>query len=614
MPCFRLSFRHLMLAILLTTTATTLSRPFIKNAAAAENAKASPSFPLYLQELASEGLADSGLHFVPELLPPEYQLPSAGPTVYGNQYLIWAVDKKGQKILGFRPIDTTTGCKSGCTPVVFHLVLATNGQTIKILEEETSPLRKIFHRVLTTEDKEKLLKIAQNLPDALKWIENPEQLTNSFTHFPPQTWSIFSDSLVKGGAYTSYRVFQAALTSWQYLALDAHEHQTNLEDAQTAQTLLEAPISDLAELRLRIAEINSALQNPHLDTNAKNLLIPGLFKFLKELVQKGVPSTDFAFVRQGLPKNELLAKYRYQYCDFLTSLLKFKNGQTLLIEKFKHANAWPVCEAEMDQMLPLMAATLLEDKAQVQAIAKAYQLEDLSLSPFVQKEAFYLDIFYHTSLLLGKENTALEALADLTIRYPFSTSKKLVVQLTPKQLELFTPLLEKSKAKYKMELARAVNADKPPFPEITGFDGQQKPVALPIVQQQKQIYVFIAPWCPHCRKAVSNWAKDPNLTDAFWSKLVFISVFAKQTGRAPLQEFCQITELDKYHPNLCSQIVLLQDPKLAKEFYSKINLTGVPRIMLTTTEGKIGVFDYELPSQRESDFQRDLLLLLEMIK
>ena len=133
-----------------------------------------------------------------------------------NNTILWYSFKN--KKIGFRPFDTTTGCDTGCSPLTFHLVIDTKGNTQEILEETGIPLRKTYHIPLSKEDKKKLLFLCQQFPTKLEYIDSPKDLTDNHSSFPPQTHTFFKDSLIVGGAYTTAQVVLNAKRTKDYLS------------------------------------------------------------------------------------------------------------------------------------------------------------------------------------------------------------------------------------------------------------------------------------------------------------------------------------------------------------------------------------------------------------
>ena len=571
-----------------------------------------PSKNLYLKKMKDLKFETSHVSFEEEKLPGMYHLPSAGPSTYANKFLIWAKDKRGRKLMAFRPINTTTGCNSGCTPIIFHLALDLEGKTLSIIEEKAQPLRKIYHKKLTDLDKAKLLKIAKNLPEALKWVEKPTQLTNSFTHFPPQTWTTYSDTLVKGGAYTTYRVFQAALTSYQFLGMSKRDKIRNQKGLQAVQQILNSRPRSLSDLKSVISRIEKAIKHPSLNQEAKAKLLAGLLNNLKHLAYYGTHK-DLATVKRSLDRKEYRGLFRFQYCEFLQSLLTFENGQKLLVEKAKESRKWPVCEYQVDSILPLLAAAEL---GREDLVTKFYNEETFKNVPeFIKKDPLLLKSFIKATRLLGKEGLYLKTLADMVVRYPLGDHSNVLKELSPFQMNKLNSEKKLAEKSYREELARLVIKKDPPmsFPKITG-QRESSSIQLPFKKEKRQIYVFFASWCPHCKKTIKSWAENSKLNRSFWNSIGLIEVFAKKPGRAPLNEFCQATGLTSSKSYICKDVVQVSAGPNAQNFYELINLTGVPRIILTDSKGKLAVFDYKIPHAEGTDFYRDIKWLLEETK
>lgn len=549
------------------------------------------------------------LIFFPEKLPEKYHLPAAVPSEWANTHLIWGENRQGQKVAAFRPVQTTTGCDSGCTPVVFHLVLDVQGRVEAILEDPENPLRKIHHQFLSREDKEKLLVIAQNLPEALRWVEKPKQLTNSLTQFPPQTWTAFQDTLIPGGAYTSFRVFEAALLTHQFLSLESPLRRKIQEDEKKAESLVSGQYSSLSlsQLRMILGQVSSLLESPSFSVEGKKILLSGGLNLLAPLVLQG-DANDMKTIKKHLERKEYQNLFRYQYCEFLETMLRFPRGQRWLLERMKNPSEWPVCEPDLDRLFPLLAAAQLGDQETLRTLAR--EMEMGIIPAVIRDDPFFMEVYAQAAKLLGREEEFLKILSQIRVRFPLHNLDSVLNGLSGGQQERLQALFPSAEREYQQELYRGILETEVFLPEITGRRGSAS-VKIPLVSEKKQIYVFFASWCGHCRKTLARWVQSSRLTSAFWNKVALIEIFPKSPGPGPVQEFCQVTGLSVRYPEVCQNIVQLGSSAVTTQFYEKMSLTGVPRIIVTKASGQIGVFDYHLPQQEGTDFHRDLMWMVQ---
>jgi hypothetical protein len=118
-----------------------------------------------------------------------------------NNKLGQAFDK-GDKILGyFRDIVTSTGCNSGCLPVVFTLFFDSKAKFIKLLSKEG--LTKKDHAPFTADDYMRLELILLQNPDSFKMVGHPKDMVDALTS---ETLKSYQADVVAKAAYTSLRV------------------------------------------------------------------------------------------------------------------------------------------------------------------------------------------------------------------------------------------------------------------------------------------------------------------------------------------------------------------------------------------------------------------------
>lgn len=540
-------------------------------------------------------------------LPPEYQLPPAGPLgPYFNTHLVWALDKQNNVIKGFRPINTTTGCDSGCSPVVFHLVIDKSGDVIDLLQQGDQLLRKVYHKPYDSEDLKKALTIAKTLPKILESVYEPKLLTNGLTVFPPQTWTAYTDTLVAGSAYTSFRIFEAAYLTKQYLSLGPVQKNKIREELNFVKSMALSPLNSVNSIRNAYQKMVKILDGPQFGMNSKKFLLAHPQSILLGLVSIGGP-VDLINVKNFYKRKEYHTTHRLQYCDFLKSLLSFEKGQRFLLKMVKDQKSWPSCEVNLDKMIPLLGATLLDETELVKSLSKGMNFDEIP--PVIKQESTYLEIYAKLSGMLQKDEARAKALATITTRFPKTNITALIQNLDGKSKEQYQKSLIETENEYKKELRRSFLQAELSLPTVVGVL-KNKTVQIPIKGSGPQMYVFFASWCPHCKATLKEWAYA-NYSEEFWNKIKLVEVFAKTPGRKALDEFCDVTGLQKLRPQTCESVIQLNPDELTNRFYESLNLTGVPRIVIVKDNGNIGIFDYKLPHQDGQDLEKELELIFK---
>lgn len=159
------------------------------------------------------------------------------PSPYNTHVIAAQVGSGPYSQFLFRPINSETGCQRYCKRLVFHWVFQIDekGRLIpfKILEEPGIPLTKLNHERLTQEDFDLILKNTRELNSSpLDWIDHPLQTTNPGPGSHEQTWTLMRPFLIAGGAYTSFKLYEAAqktFTVWENSISIGKVHTEKLE-------------------------------------------------------------------------------------------------------------------------------------------------------------------------------------------------------------------------------------------------------------------------------------------------------------------------------------------------------------------------------------------------
>ncbi len=564
----------------------------------------SPIFGLYKEKLKEFKPED--ITWKVDRLPYEYHMPSSGPL--GNYYntdIIWAQGPDGKIISGFRPVNTTTGCNSGCTPVVFHLQFNEKGEIIDLLQEKDHLLRKVYHQPYSKEDLEKARELAKLMPEALQMVSEPKQVANELTKFPPQTWVAYKDLLVSNSAYTSFRIFEAANQIRSFLALNPYQKNRIQQEQQFVQNLISGRVQGIKQLRQALAQINKILDSKEFSNDAKKYILSNPSFLLLNLINLG-DENDISSIKKFLGRSYYSSTHKLAVCDFYQDLLNFPKGQKLLLTIASNPKEWPSCEEDLDKLLPLFAATKLQEKEQIENLANKMDLS--KIPPLVLEDPDYLMMYFEMSKILDKKGLQIKSLAEASIRFPKLELKEEVSSLTEQEKMEFNEMAQKSEKDYREEFHRKMLQERVNFPIINGRKGDNILVTLPL--QTKQVYVFFASWCPHCRAEVTRWIKE-GYGDEFWDKVQMVEVFPKTQDDTIFNEFCQVTGITEKRPEVCKEVVRLGEGSKVDEFYEKISLTGVPKLIILHKDGRVGIFDYQIPHKKGQDFLRDLKWIIE---
>lgn len=502
-----------------------------------------------------------------------FLVPPAGPAQkFYNKSLLWARDEKKNLLWGFRPIETTTGCQSGCTSVVFHLVINPQGEAVAILQEKARPLRKTGHAELSPAELAKLLDLAKKLPDSLNDINDPALVADEKSVFPAQTWTAFKDLLVPGAAYTSYRVFEVALKTKESLkktngeasmaSLALFSEMMHLEDRESAETFVRTLRGELGKS-----------PNP-----ARRQLI---FNFGPELLLwLGQEGSDIKALSEsffGAP--EFRGSRLQSFCSFQEKLLSFKSGQELLLEIDARPQQWPLCSAETSKSFAFLAAALLGRTGLLKK--KTEHISFDALPPFIMTEAPLLHAAQIAAHELKLRSSEIALAAQLDRRFPRWKASTDTLKLQDSERAAFMTAQKNAEAEIRAEIRRSFLLENRSLPAAT-LKAWQSKKSLSIPTKEERLYVFFATWCPHCQKTFSRWM-EAKIPESILKKIVFIEIFGRGEASA-IPEFCKTTRMPEA---LCKQIWKGPSMESARSFYSDLALVGVPRMVLTNRQGQI---------------------------
>lgn len=498
---------------------------------------------------------------------------ASGPTEkYVNHTIIWAYDHKGNIITGFRPVNTTTGCKSGCTPVIFHLVIDSKGLTTDLLLEKTPPLRKVGHQEFTKDDYKKLVGLLKKLPQELRMVKDPHHLTDNESQFPPQTWTFFQDTLIKGGAYTSFAVYTASLHTKDFLDENPSQKNKTLAEEQRIHQLLSQDNKDKdKDYYWKILEgISTLLKTDLTEKSRITLLSYALIICANRChdLQSLSPSEEQKLLGPlNDQANYFAASYQTPFFEFLTNLVLSPTGARFLLTMEKKYKLWNQIPHHLQRFLPYLAYAQLQDLKKLRHM-QSY-IDNSSLLNYVKTKAPLLKLYTESLRLLGFDQLTLKSLATLKARfphYPFNLSSP----LSPKWQESLNHLEKDELRQYRYELARDFQNNKetiPPVRALRAFHKKPTIETLPLRKEEKQVHIFFAPWCAHCFEVIKTL--NEKASPEFWQQTQLVAVFIKDQSLNNLEAFLQGTKLKEKNPQAFTNIMAIIQSEDAEQFYEK---------------------------------------------
>jgi len=364
-------------------------------------------------------------------------------------------------------------------------------------------------------------------------------------------------------------------------------------------------ISGLKQLRQSFIQMNKILDSKDFSNDAKKFILANPSFILLNLVQLG-DASDLVGIKKFLSRNYYQTTHKLAVCNYYQDLLNFPKGQELLVNISKNSKDWPSCETQLDKLLPLFAATMLQKKDVVEKLGIGMNL--LIIPPIVLEDADYLLMYLKMAKILENKTLEIKTLSEASVRFPKLDLKEQIDSLTETEKEEFAINSQNVEKEYRLEFHRKMLQEPIYFPTVNGTKGAGVLVTLPL--QTKQVYVFYASWCPHCKAEVTSWINEGYGKD-FWDKVQLVEVFPKTQDNTIFDEFCKVTGITEKRPDVCKETVRLgQGPKV-DEFYEKISISGVPKITILHKDGRVGIFDFKIPHKKGQDFLRDLKWIIE---
>lgn len=525
--------------------------------------------------------------------------------VFYNNSILWY--GKGTSKIGFRPVDTPTDCNSGCTPVVFHLVIDAFGSTLALLEEE-EPLRKKYHVPFTKEDKKKLLTLCKELPEALSIVEHPLELTEPASK---QTWTFFQDVLIKDGAYTSFVVYNTARVTKDFVGLKPTVSKTEEAERKKLTEIFQKPVNDEKELKELLDKLVAFLGTAKhikvrqvlLDNNLKAFY----YLILGEETSKDLPKMIEKYINPFA--KEYSTSRQAFFLTFLKNLLKEEKGRKLLVTLESQFKGWKDLHKGTVSFLPFLAAGLSEDEAYLKK--KNASISKTEILAFSSSESFFLSSLAKAYLKLKDKEGTLLSYARYLIRYPKAEKIK-DFKLPPSWEKELAIYKNKELHAYSAELTKEFYPLDTGLPPVSGYlpYNKDKEKTIPEQKDGKQLYVFFAPWCAHCHSLLKTLAET--MPESFWKKTQLICSFSGD--KKQLDQFLDLADFKKKAPLAYSEIIMLREDDKTKSYYSKkLDMHAVPKIILTNKNGSIVDFSFDIEPESGKDLNRDLEIIFSNI-
>lgn len=597
-----MKLKALFFSTLILATASCKSRDYNSSKTDVASWEEKSSKGYFVSESDNQALFDLYKKNIPEIanpnwfvveLPEEYQMPQGEPLPkFYNNFLIWAMDAQKKPVAGFRAINTTTGCSTGCTPVIFHLKLNLAGSTKQIVEESDKPLKKINHQDFTEDDRKKILNIAAELPTILEGITEPKQTTENMTQFPPQTWTTLKPYLVEGGAYTSFRIYETALKTKEYIRRTKKVETFVGKWVTYAKGLTST--TNPPQIQANIPVIIQQLKLSGTPAEGKSILLSKTPEMLLAGLKADNTLSLASSAKSFFALSQFKTSHKTNFCDFYFNLLDFQQGRSVIGFIDKEKSSWPSCEASVDKTMPLLAAAISNNATEVKA--RAVGIDFLVVPPFVKKQAQTLEAFGLAAKLAGNTSAHDKIMAELKVQYP---------DYKPGQGGTGnTALQSEYERQYREQLRRGFLQSSQALPGVTLYQGTTQ---YTIPKAGKQMYVLFASWCPHCRDTLTQWV-NANLPESLWNKIQLVEVYQK--GQNQTQEFCNTTGLTRV--NKCQLIGKVNEANAeTSRFYQSLSLSGVPRIVITNSKGIIKLFNHTIDMSAGRDYVRDLTWIME---
>tara|TARA_Y100001970_G_C14055856_1_gene761513 strand:+ start:151 stop:939 length:789 start_codon:yes stop_codon:yes gene_type:complete len=258
--------------------------------------------------------------------------------------------------------------------------------------------------------------------------------------------------------------------------------------------------------------------------------------------------------------------------------------------------------------LPYLAYAKLKKTKQLKDLQT--HVDNTSLLNYSKTKPHLLELYTDSLLLLNFNHLALKSVAALKTRFP-KHPYKFPGPLTKSQEEVLRNYEKDEAHQYSYELSRDFHNNKEKIPKVKAkraFHKIPKVQEIPVERENKEIHIFFAPWCAHCFEHIKTLSEKAS--PEFWKKTQLIAVFIKDASLKNVEEFLKYSTLKEKHPQVYSEIFVIEESDESQEFYEKMNLYAVPKFVITNKKGEILNYNYEMSLNPYKDFEKDLDLAL----
>lgn len=524
-------------------------------------------------------------------VPAHLALPQGRPTADKiNTHVFVYTDSVKRQNFYFLKADTTSSCDSGCSPIVFSVVLSQNNSDIDLIPDPQMPLKKLGHQTLN-QSEIKLLQSTLNSLDSLykaefNSIQHPQELTSS----TEQTWAPYKKTVVNGGAYTSYRVYEAALVLIETIKRqNMPPFQLSQSSEKALNEFYERHSNRIGEFfRVKnTVEANDLLKSIRSELNSKDLpaSIRGQLQRMTVLLKLypfwSLENTSSPKFLEVLRETQIATRFPDLYCQVFLSFASRHKAKNVFRGQTKKLNKLP-CG---DSIQPWFGALSSEpiSRSAINAV------KDQSLPEFLKQEK--------TLLLRLAQATSTSTKLGRLVR------AQLQIQHGIQSRTLTQAQLESVYSELKESYLRSLRPDLGPLPsiELPSVDASS---IIPL--SNKRIYVFFQSWCSTCKTLLSTMREG--LDAKGWAQIQLIET--QITSDIPGESYMVCLELNLPEQS-CDGLLGIPQKEKFESLRNTLQLQSVPRIIVTDTKGNITDFGLELSTQSPELLKRQIQWALE---
>ena len=555
----------------LSTSTISVSHPEVKK-----------HFPAIISFLETQKVRVSNKNWDLISIPKHLQMPSGRPTQeWFNKSLLSYTETSSRKNYIFLAVDTTSGCNSGCAPIQFYIAYEKLSKRFYLVNDPAFPLKKKNHESLSSKELKFLEDNMNKIPGLIKSVMSPSALTQKIGA-QEQTWPIHKKSLVNGGAYTSYRVYESTLVLLDTLAIDSKTQITLRKISDLAGELYR--IGDKAAAKKVAEEATKLLKSSELPISSQRYMnrvfqLATLYPYVAG-IKDG--RADFGQTLQKLK----LAKFDPKlYCALFLEMAARPETQNLVKSSLNMGKIKP-CG---DSGLPWV--TFLSGQKTGSSAEKAL---GKNIPEIILERPEVLKSLWNK---LSSSELKIQAAAELKTRYP-EESKSISVSAINLQ-NYYQTLKAAYAASLRPELGTLPNVELVSNHETKNF-----------VRPEKQIYIVFGSWCSHCRDLL-KMLSELSLSEAEWKKIALVELKANGDSPEKAINLCNSFNIPK---ETCSEIGVLPSTPAGDKYKTDLNLFNVPRIIVTDKKNQIIDFNFQLPTESPELSKQKLGWIAELTK